>query len=79
MDYRKKFIVGPGEVRLSKIDPSYTGKHKSHEKALPEIQKNVERSCNTFSTRMGINLSWSCCRHSTPPARTALFATCLAV
>jgi len=44
MDYRKKFIVEPGsKVRLSKIDPSYTGKHKSHEKALPEIQKNVER------------------------------------
>ena len=44
MDYRKKFVVEPGsKVRLSKIDPSYTGKHKSHEKALPEIQKNVER------------------------------------
>lgn len=44
MDYRKKFVVEPGaKVRLSKIDPSYTGKHKSHEKALPEIQKNVGR------------------------------------
>jgi len=44
MDYRKKFIVEPdSKVRLSKIDPSYTGKHKSHDKALPEIQKNVER------------------------------------
>ena len=44
MDYRKEFVVEPGaKVRLSKIDPSYTGKHKSHEKALPEIQKNVER------------------------------------
>jgi PPK2 family polyphosphate:nucleotide phosphotransferase len=44
MDYRKKFIVEPGaKVHLSKIDPSYKGKHKSHEKSLPEIQKNVER------------------------------------
>src|SRR3974390_1992799 len=44
MDYRKKFIVEPGsKVRLSKIDPSYTGKNKSQEKALPEIQKNIER------------------------------------
>jgi len=44
MDYRKKFMVEPGaKVRLSKIDPSYTGKHESHEKALPEIQKNTAR------------------------------------
>jgi PPK2 family polyphosphate:nucleotide phosphotransferase len=44
MDYRKEFLVEPGaKVRFSKIDPSYTGKHKGHEKAVPEIQKNVER------------------------------------
>jgi PPK2 family polyphosphate:nucleotide phosphotransferase len=44
MDYRKKFVVEPGaKVRLAKIDPSYTGKHKSHDEALPEIQKNLER------------------------------------
>jgi len=44
MDYRKKFAVEPGtKVRLSKIDPSYTGKHETHEKALGEIQKNVGR------------------------------------
>jgi PPK2 family polyphosphate:nucleotide phosphotransferase len=44
MDYRKKFAVEPGKkVRLSKIDPSYTGRHETHDKALPEIQKNVER------------------------------------
>lgn len=44
MDYRKKFVVEPGtKVRLSKIDASYTGKHETHEKALVEIQKNVER------------------------------------
>jgi polyphosphate kinase 2 (PPK2 family) len=28
---------------LSKADPSCTGKHETHEKALPEIQKHVER------------------------------------
>jgi PPK2 family polyphosphate:nucleotide phosphotransferase len=44
MDYGKKFLVEPGaKVRLSKIDPSYTGKHESHDKALPEIQAHVER------------------------------------
>ena len=44
MDYREKFVAEPGaKVRLAKIDPSYTGKHKSDDKALPEIQKNVER------------------------------------
>jgi PPK2 family polyphosphate:nucleotide phosphotransferase len=44
MDYREKFVVEPdAKVRLAKIDPSYTGKHKSDDKALPEIQKNVER------------------------------------
>src|SRR3974377_1486400 len=44
MDYRKKFAVEPGgKVHLAKIDPSYTGKHESHDKALTEIQKHVER------------------------------------
>src|SRR5262245_31700521 len=44
MDYRKQFAVEPGaKVRLSKIDPSYTGKLESREQSLPEIQKNVER------------------------------------
>jgi len=44
MDYRKKFVVEPGgKVHLAKIDPSYTGKHESQDKALTEIQKHVER------------------------------------
>ena len=44
MDYRKKFVVNPGaKVRLAKIDPSYTGEHESHEKAIPEMLKHVER------------------------------------
>jgi PPK2 family polyphosphate:nucleotide phosphotransferase len=44
MDYREKFGVEPGgKVRLAKIDASYTGKHESHEKAQPEIEKHVQR------------------------------------
>ena len=44
MDHRSKFAVEPGaKVRLSKIDASYTGKHETHEKVLPEIRKHVER------------------------------------
>jgi PPK2 family polyphosphate:nucleotide phosphotransferase len=44
MDYRKKFAVEAGKRRgLSKIDPSYAGRHESHDKALPEIQSHVER------------------------------------
>jgi len=44
MEYRERFIVEPGtRVRLSKIDPSYRGKHETHEKALPEIRAHVER------------------------------------
>jgi PPK2 family polyphosphate:nucleotide phosphotransferase len=44
MDYRKKFAVESGaKVRLAKIDASYAGKHESHEKAQPEIEKHVQR------------------------------------
>jgi PPK2 family polyphosphate:nucleotide phosphotransferase len=44
MQYRKKFIVEPGEkVRLRKIDPAYTGNHESHAQALPKIQKHLQR------------------------------------
>jgi PPK2 family polyphosphate:nucleotide phosphotransferase len=44
MDFRKQFAVERGsKLRLSKIDASYTGKHETHEKALPEIQAHVER------------------------------------
>jgi PPK2 family polyphosphate:nucleotide phosphotransferase len=43
MDFRKKFMVEPGtKVRLSKIDPAYTGKYESHDEAAPEIAKHVE-------------------------------------
>lgn len=44
MDYRKKLAVEPGaKVRLSKMDASFTGNYESHEKAAPELQKQVER------------------------------------
>jgi PPK2 family polyphosphate:nucleotide phosphotransferase len=44
MDYRKKFIVEPDtKIRLERIDPSYKGTHGSREKALAEIDKNIER------------------------------------
>src|SRR5271157_6111187 len=44
MDYRKKFVVEPGaKVRLSKIDPSYKGKHETHEEAADEIAKHLQR------------------------------------
>ena len=44
MDYRKKFVVEPGiKVHLAKIDASYTGKHESHKKAMPEIENHVAR------------------------------------
>ena len=35
-------------------------------------------SCSTSSTRMVSNPCWSCCRHSTPPARTAPSGMCSA-
>jgi len=44
MDYRKQFMVRPGEnLSLAKIDPSQSGPHASAEAALPEVQKNVAR------------------------------------
>ena len=44
MDYSEKFLVAPGSrVRLDRMDPSYTGKHKIREKALEETTKEVAR------------------------------------
>ncbi len=40
MDYRKKFRVRPGEkLRLSKLDPSFTGEHKSDAMAKEAIER----------------------------------------
>lgn len=44
MDYRKSLAVKPGtKVKLSKIDPSYTGEHATHKKAEREIDRHVQR------------------------------------
>ena len=44
MDYRKEFVVEPGsKVHLASIDPSYSGRHPSHENAAPEIRNHLDR------------------------------------
>jgi PPK2 family polyphosphate:nucleotide phosphotransferase len=40
MNYRKEFLVKPGRrVKLEDIDPGYTGRHESEEKAQVDIEK----------------------------------------
>jgi PPK2 family polyphosphate:nucleotide phosphotransferase len=40
MDYRKKFIVAPGEkLRLADVDPAYRGREQSAETAAPAIAR----------------------------------------
>ena len=79
MDYAKKFVVKPGsKVRLSKIDPSYTGKHESREEAAPAIAKHRRsawRSSSTCSMPTATNPCSSCSRRSMRPARTAWCGT----
>lgn len=44
MDYRKEFLVEPGShVKLNKLDPGYKGKHLSHEDAVPEMQRHLDK------------------------------------
>lgn len=44
MDYRKRFVVKPGsKVRLSKIDPGYTGSHVSEREAKDDLEKYREK------------------------------------
>jgi PPK2 family polyphosphate:nucleotide phosphotransferase len=44
VDYRKELMVKPGtKFKLKNVDPSNHGAHESHEKALPEIQKFLQR------------------------------------
>ena len=44
MDYRKKFLVKPGDrVKLRKIDADYKGKQVSKKDALPLIEKHCEK------------------------------------
>jgi PPK2 family polyphosphate:nucleotide phosphotransferase len=41
VDYRKKFLVRPGErIKLRKIDAGYKGEHNSKKDALPKIEKH---------------------------------------
>src|SRR5262245_37670381 len=43
----EQFAVVPGsKVRLSKIDPDFSGKHLSRESAQPEVEKQVKRMTN---------------------------------
>lgn len=43
MAFREEFIVTPGaKLHLDHIDPSYKGKHESHEKAAPIIAESLE-------------------------------------
>ena len=44
MGYRKEFRVNPdSEVKLSKLDPSYKGKHESEEDAKQEIEASCQK------------------------------------
>lgn len=44
MNYANTFVVrSQTTLRLSKIDPSYTGKHSSHETARKEIESHIKR------------------------------------
>jgi PPK2 family polyphosphate:nucleotide phosphotransferase len=44
MNYCRKFVVEPGsKLRLDKIDPGYTGKHKSRETAAKDTAKEIGR------------------------------------
>ena len=44
MDYRKTFRVKPGQkLKLNKMDPAYTGKHKLEEAAKEETERYVKK------------------------------------
>ena len=44
MDYRKKFVVKPGEkLNLRKRDPAYTGKHESQNDAKTQIEVFLQK------------------------------------
>jgi hypothetical protein len=69
MDYRKKFVVEPGErVRLHKIDAGYKGKHVSKKDALPKIEKHCDQLAKLqhvlYSEKK--HSCSSCCRRSMP-------------
>jgi hypothetical protein len=38
MDYRKQFLVEPGQkLHLKQLDPAFKGHHETHETAAPEF------------------------------------------
>jgi PPK2 family polyphosphate:nucleotide phosphotransferase len=40
MDYRKKFVVEPGQkLRLKDVDPAFKGSNETHEAAAPELDR----------------------------------------
>src|SRR5271157_5213543 len=44
MDYRKEFLVRPGEkLRLNKLDPAYKGKHASEAEAKQETENYCQK------------------------------------
>jgi PPK2 family polyphosphate:nucleotide phosphotransferase len=44
MDYRKKLIVEPGSrIKLGDVDPAFHGRHETHEAALSDLEKEVQR------------------------------------
>jgi hypothetical protein len=79
MDYLKKFMVVPcSKLRLAKIDPSDTGEHESHKKAIPEIDKQVARM-DRLQYLLYADASQSLLivfRRPTPPERTESSDTC---
>jgi hypothetical protein len=79
MDYCKKFAVEAGErPRLSKIDASYTGKHESRDKALPEIQAHVERMDKLQYLLYAGSKSLLVILQALERAKTVSFVTCSA-
>ena len=44
MDYRKQFLVEPGQkLRLKHLDPAFKGHHETHETAAPELEHYREK------------------------------------
>jgi hypothetical protein len=44
LDYRKKFRVDPhAKLKLSKLDPAYTGKHESEDAAKEETEHHLRK------------------------------------
>ena len=75
MDFRKKLIVEPGsKVRLKAIDPGFHGKHENEDERQGRARQGrrpPDRAAVPALRREEARAARSCCRASTPPARTA--------